>query len=130
LAAEKVMKAKYRNKSQDEQERLFIDAAINWDDLRLKYPSWLEDRKREAAEKIIQEEQKKERAAKEAKIQKARDVIPKRCECGKPLDETLSCIDCKVTYRFDENLLKYAPVPMSELLYAMKKRRGTHGPGP
>jgi hypothetical protein len=130
LAAEKVTTAKYQNKSHEDQENLFIDAVLHWDNLRLIYPSWLEDRKREAAEEILREEQKKERAEKEAKIQKARDAAPKLCECGKPLDETLSCIDCKVTYSFDENLLQYAPAPMSELICVMQKKRGAHGPGP
>jgi hypothetical protein len=124
LAAEKVTTAKYRDKPHDEQHNLFINAVAAWENLRLEYPSWLENRKREAAERIIREEQKKAEAEKETRIQKAREARPETCGCGKSLDETLSCLDCKVSYEFDENLLKYVPRSMSkfQIEYAMRKK--------
>jgi hypothetical protein len=112
-------------------QNIFINAVTSWENLRIEYPIWLEKQKRQEAETASRTDQELAEAERKAKIQEAMDAIPKVCKCGKPLDETLSCFDCKVSYMFDEASLKYLPRPMGEFVikYALKKRKETKGTG-
>jgi hypothetical protein len=132
VATEKIFKDKnYGGKPQDEQRRLFRKLLLDAPNIRLEYPIWLENQKQEAAETALRVAREQEEAEKQAKIQEAMEAEPKFCECGEPLDETLSCLKCKVSYEFDECSLEYRPKPMSAFVieYALKKRKEKRGPG-
>jgi hypothetical protein len=116
----------YAEKTKRERGRIFRKLLLDADNLRLEYPQWKNDQEKEAAEKDIRKKREGATSEKKAKIQEARDLIPKLCECGKPLDETLSCLDCKVSYEFDENIPGYYRRKMSDFKfeYAMKRKNG------
>jgi hypothetical protein len=117
FVAEKIMTSKYQGKPHDEQQNLFNDAVIAWENLRIEYPSWLEKQKRNDAEKIKDGAQKQIMAEKEARIQRAMDSKPQVCEhCGNPLDEMLICADCEIQYHFDDNSLRYHPDPVGRFI--------------
>jgi hypothetical protein len=131
FAAQKVRTGKYANKPPDEQKNLFINAVVSWENLRTEYPLWLENRKKEDVETANKEARERADAESKAKIQRAMEALPKTCTCGKPLDEMLFCLDCKLSYEFDETFMEYRSKPMSAFAieYARKKRKETRGPG-
>jgi hypothetical protein len=131
LAAERVAE-RYKDKTKGERQSLFNDAVLSWQNLRTEYPLWLENREQKAAEKISREALKKAEAAKNAEIQKAKDAVPKECECGGRLDDMLCCLKCEHIYTFDEDAMKYQRRKMNTFLlnHAKKKHTQKQAAGP
>jgi hypothetical protein len=123
FAAQKARTGKYADKPPDEQRNLFNNAVASWENLRVEYPLWLKNRKREDVETANKEALKKAAAAKSAEIQKAKDAAPKVCECGGHLDDMLCCLKCEHVYTFDEDTMKYRRHKMNTLLLNHTKQK-------
>jgi hypothetical protein len=95
LAAERA-KEQYRDKPHHEQQNLFNDAVISWKNLRDEYPPWLEGQQQSAKE-----------AEQKRALQKAKENIPKQCQCGGKLNKHLVCEDCHGYYPFNEKTMAY-----------------------
>jgi hypothetical protein len=94
LAAEKT-KEQYPNKSHGQQQNLFNNAVISWKNLRYEYPLWLKEQK-EIAKKNKQEKS----------LQKLKEKMPTRCQCGGKLDENLFCKKCHGFYTLNQKTME------------------------
>jgi hypothetical protein len=91
FAADKILNELYPKKPHRDQQNLFNNAVITWQDLRAEYPIW---------------RQKQEEYDRQEALRIERDRVkrnpPGVCRCGARLDGDLHCPVCRGTYRFDD----------------------------
>jgi hypothetical protein len=87
---------KYRDKPDGEKKAIYIAAVTSWEDLREEYPAW-----KERQEKLAK------KAERERAIKKARENIPKKCQCGGELNENLVYQSCNGRFFFEDEEIAY-----------------------
>jgi hypothetical protein len=100
------VRQKYPKAPPEEQRNLFI-GAIAWDNLRREYPAWRD------AQTAASANREKDRAKK---------LIPPRCECGAELHGARRCPSCGRILEFDETTWGFVflpPLPEDQALSAL-----------
>jgi hypothetical protein len=90
------VKERYPKLPPGELKRVYGKALLSWDDLRDEYPAW-----RDAQAEASRAREK----------DRAKNLVPRRCECGAELHGALRCPSCGRMLEFDETTWNFVFLP-------------------